>query len=99
MLEKHLSNSFSPYLLVEIQQLVYEISSFSEVHYERGVLKYSKFTDELKKQSSEGVLSKDVLEKFAKFAEKHLRRNLFFNKVFDWKPETVRSIHWRCSVK
>ena len=36
---------------------------------------------ELKKQSSEGVLSKDVLKNFAKFIEKHLCRNLFFIKI------------------
>ena len=23
----------------------------------------------------------------------------FLNKVADWKTETVRSSHWRCSVK
>ena len=58
-----------------------------------------KFTDKLKKQSSRGALSKDVLKNFAKFTEKHLCRNLFFNKVAGWKPETVRNSHWRCSVK
>ena len=42
---------------------------------------FSKLTDKLKKQSSGGVLSKGVLKNFAKFAEKHLRRNLYFNKV------------------
>ena len=26
-------------------------------------------------------------------------RSLFFNKVADWKSETVRRSHWRCSVK
>ena len=82
MLEKRLRNSLSLYLLVEILQLVHEISSFSELFYKRGVLKnFSKLTDKLKKQSSGGVLSKGVLKNFAKFAEKHLRRNLYFNKV------------------
>ena len=61
MLEKHLLNNFLLYLLVEILQLVHEISSFQEVFYEKGVLKnFSKLTDKHKKQSSGGVLSKDV---------------------------------------
>ena len=37
----------------------------------RGVLKkISKFTDKLKKQSSGGVLSKDLIKNFAKFTKK-----------------------------
>ena len=60
----------------------HEISSFSEVLYNKGVLKnFSKFTDKLKKQSSGGVLSKDVLKIFAKFTGKHLCWNLFFGKI------------------
>ena len=87
------------YLLVEILQLVDEISSFSEVLYKRDVLKnFSKFTDKLKNQSFGSVLSKNVLRNFAKFKEKHLCRNSFFNKVAGLKPETFRSSHWRCSV-
>ena len=86
-------------MLIKILQLLHEISSFSEVLYNRGALtNFSKFTDELKKQSSGGVLSKD-LKNFAKFAEQHLCQNLFLNKIAGWKPETVRSSHWRCSVK
>ena len=45
------------------------------------------------------VLSKDVRGNFSKFTEKHFFANLFFNKVADWKYETVRSSHLRCSVK
>ena len=68
--------------------------------YKRGVLKnFSKFTDKLKKKSPGGVLSKDVFKYFAKFREKHLCRNLLLNKVAGWKSETVKSSHWRCSVK
>ena len=68
--------------------------------YKRDVLKdLLKFTDKLKKQSYGGDLSKDVLKNFAKFTEKDLCRNLFFNKVAGWKPETARNSHWRCSVK
>ena len=67
----------------------HEISSFSEVLYNKGVLKnFSKFTDKLKKQSSGGVLSKDVLKNFAKFTGKHLCWNLFFDKI---ETET-----WNC---
>ena len=59
LLEKHLWNSFLLYLVVEILQLVHEISSFSEVLYKRGVLRnFSKFTDKHKKKSSGSVLSK-----------------------------------------
>ena len=48
-------------MLIKILQLLHEISSFSEVLYNRGALtNFSKFTDELKKQSSGGVLSKDL---------------------------------------
>ena len=39
--------------------------------------------------------NKDVLKTFAKFIEKHFCP-IFFNKVAGWKPETVRSSHWRC---
>ena len=74
--------------------------NFPEVLCKRGDLKnLSKFTDKHKKQSSAGVLSKDVFKNFAKFTEKHICRSLFFNKVAGWKPETVRSSLWRCSVK
>ena len=100
MLENHLWNSFSLYLLVEILQLAHEISGFSEVLYKRDALEnFLKFTEKLKKKSFGGVLSKDVLKNFAKFTEKHLCGNLFFNKVAGWKPETARNSHWRCSVK
>ena len=59
------------YLVVEILQLVRETSSFPEVLYKRGVLKnFSKFSDKHKRQSSGGVLSKDVLKSFAKFTKK-----------------------------
>ena len=51
MLEQHLWNSFLLYLVVEILQLVNEISSFQEVLYKRNVLKtFAKFTDKHKKQ-------------------------------------------------
>ena len=71
MLENHLLKSFLLYLLVEIPQLVNEVSSFLEVLYKRGVLKnFSKFSDKHKKQPSVSVLSKNVLQKFAKFTEK-----------------------------
>ena len=102
MLKKHLWSSFLLYLVVEILQLLLEKSSFPEVLYKWSVLKnFSKFTDKRKKQSSGGVLSKE--KKFLKIMKnspkKHFYRNLFFNKVADWKSETVRSSSWRCSLK
>ena len=55
-------------MLEEILQLVHKISIFLEVLYERGVLKnFSEFTDKHKKQSSGGVLSKDVFKIFVDF--------------------------------
>ena len=42
---------------------------------------------------------KDILKNFSKFAEKHRCRCPLFNRVAGWKPETVRSNHWRCFVK
>ena len=58
-----------------------------------------KFADKYKKQSSRGVLSKDVLKNFVKFTDEHLCISLFFNKVAGWKPVAVRSSYWRCSAK
>ena len=58
--------------------------------YKKGALKnFPKFRNKFEKQSSGGVLSKDVLTNFAKFTEKRFCRNLFFNKVAGWKPETA----------
>ena len=58
---------FLLYLLVETQQLLQKISIFPDILYKKVVQKnFSKFTDENKKQSSTGILSKDVVEKFAK---------------------------------
>ena len=91
---------FLLYLVVEILQLVHEISSFPEVLYKRCELKnFSSFTDEHKKQPFGSVLSKDVLKNFGKFKEKSFCWSLIFNKVEGWKPETVRNNHWRWSVK
>ena len=62
----------------EILQLVFEISSFPEVPYKRGVLKnFSKFSNKHKKESSGGVLSQDVLKDFANFTEKISPKSLF----------------------
>ena len=64
MLEKRLRNSFLLYLVVEILELVHEISSFLEVLYKRSVLKmknFPKLTDKHKKQSSGCVLSKEKM--------------------------------------
>ena len=68
--------------------------------YKRNDLKnISGSIDKHKKQSSGGILSKDVLKILAKFTEKRLCCSLFFNKVADWIPEAVKSSHRRSSVK
>ena len=86
-------------LVVEILQLVHEISSFPEVLYKGDLKNLSRLREKHYKQSSRGVLSKDVVKNFGKFAEKRICWSLLFSKVAGWKPETVRSSHWRCSVK
>ena len=104
MLQKHLWNRFLICLLVEILQLVHEISSFPEVLCKRGVLKnFSKYTDKRKKQSSARCSIKRFcsIEKFCKIYRKtSLPESLFLVMMqTTWKSETVRSSHWRCSVK
>ena len=97
---KCLKSTCEKFFTVSCGQNLATWSSFPEVLYKRGALKnFSKFADKHKKQSSRGVLSKDVLKNFAKFTEKHPCQSLFCNKVTGWKPETVRSSHKRCFVK
>ena len=71
--------------MVEILQLLCEISSFSEVLFKTGVLKYIlQFSKKHKKQSSGGV--KRCYQK------KHLCRSLLFNKI--------GGLNWQsCSLK
>ena len=60
------------------------------VLYKRGVLKnFSKFSDKHKEQSSEGVLSKDVLKNFEK-----LTKNIFGGVSFLTKLQ-VRNLKLR----
>ena len=100
MLEKHLWNTFYCIWWLKFCNLYLKISSFPEVFYKRGDLEnFSRFTDKHKKQSSGGVLSKDILNNFAKFKEKRLCWSLFFHEVAGWKPETARSSHWWCHLK
>ena len=62
------------YLVAEILHLVHGIRNFPEVLYKKVILKnFSKFSDKHKKQSSGGVLSKDVDKTFANFAGKNLQ--------------------------
>ena len=64
-------------MVVEILQLVHEVSSFPKVLYKRGCLKnISKFTDNHRKQSSGCVPSDDGLKNFAKFTDKQLSRRI-----------------------
>ena len=82
----------------QFSKLVHEIISFQGVLYEKGVLKnFSKLAEKHKKQSSGGVLSKNA--KFCKICRKTSLPESLFNNVVGWKPETVRSSHWRCSIK
>ena len=68
--------------------------------YKRGPMKnFSKFTDKQKNKPSGGVLSKDVLENFAKLTEEHLSWIICFSKVAGSKPETVGSSCCRSSVR
>ena len=65
----------------EILQIVHEITSFPEVLFKRGVIKnLSKFTDKDKKQSSGGVLSKDILKIL-----QNLQKNIFAGVSFSIK--------------
>ena len=62
MLEKHLWNTFLLCVVVEIRQLINEISSFPETLYKKGDLKnFSESTGKHKKQSPGGVLSKEKM--------------------------------------
>ena len=80
-------------MVVEIRQLVNEISIFPDVLYKRGDLKsFAKFINKQKKQSFGGVLSRDVLKNLTKFTS---LPESFLNKIPGWKPETVRNSHWR----
>ena len=67
---------------MKIPQLVHEISNFPNVLYQRGdQINFSKFTDKYKKQSSGGILSKDVFNNFVKFTDKQLARFSFLIKL------------------
>ena len=78
MLEKHLWNTFLLYVMVEIRQLLNEISSFPAVLYKRGDLKnVSKFGDKNKKPSSRGVR----LKMFLKISQ-NPQRNIFAGVSF-----------------
>ena len=80
MLEKHLWNRFLLYLVVEILQLVHEISSFPEVLYKRGILKnFTKLTDKHNKQSPGCVLSKEKM--FLKILQ-NSQKNIFAGVSF-----------------
>ena len=65
---------FVLYLVVEILQLVHEISSFPEVPYQRSDLEsFSKFTGAVARMR----FVEDILENLAKFTDKHLARTSF----------------------
>ena len=87
MLVKHPGNSFLLCMLVEILQLVHEISSLQEVFYKKVFSKTSQNSQVNARSSHPEVFSeRGVLLNFGKFTEKHICRSLFFNKVAGWKP-------------
>ena len=97
--KKQLRNNFLLCMLAEIVQLLLEISSFPEVLYKNGILKnFSNLQVNTRSSHQEVFCQKGFHKNCAKFTGKHLCRSLFF-KVTGWKPETIKSSHWRCSVK
>ena len=67
-------------MLVEILQLVHEISSFPELPSKKAVLEnFSKLTGKCKKQSSEGVLSKNM---FLKILQKNHRKTFLPESLY-----------------
>ena len=102
MLEKHLWNTFLLCVVVEIRQLINEISSFPETLYKKGDLKnFSESTGKHKSSHPEAFYQKKRCSlKICKIQKKtHLCSTLFVNKVASWKLGTVRSNHWRCYLK
>ena len=99
MLEKHLGNSFFCVWWFKWATCKWN-SSFPEVLHKELFWKTSQNLQINTRSSvSGGVLSKDILKNFAKFTDKRHFASFFFNKVAGWKHESVRSSHWRCSVK
>ena len=97
MLEKYLWNGF-----FTVSTSWHSATLTGNKHFPRGAIWCFKSTSknsQINIESSTGILSKDVLKKFAKLTENHLCRSLFFNKVTDWKPESTRSTYQRCSGK
>ena len=71
------------YLVAEILHLVHGIRNFPEVLYKKVILKnFTKFSNKHKKQSSGGVLSKDVDKTFANFAGKNLQSVSLYFETF-----------------
>ena len=99
--KKCLGNCFLLYLVVEILQLVHEIAVSLRCSIKEVIWKTSQ-NSQISTRSSHrrcSVKRKDVFKFFSKFTEKHVCCSLFLNKVAGWKPETLRSSHWRCSLK
>ena len=45
------------------------------------------------------VFCQKMLLKILQNSQENIFAEDFFNEVAGWKPKTVRSSHWRCSVK
>ena len=86
--------NFLWYILVEILQLPHEMSSIKKVFRKY----FSKLKGKHRKQTLKVFCQKGVLKYFAKFLKKYLCQSLFFNKVADWKPETLskKRLQHRC---
>ena len=93
MLEKHLSNSFLPYLVAEILQLVaFQWCSIKEVFW-----KTSQNSQANTRSSHPEVFCKKMFLKYLKISQKTpLPESLFWQSC---RIETVRSSLWRCSIK
>ena len=90
MLEKQPWNSILLYMLVEIMQLVHEISRLPEVSQKKLILKnFSKFTC---KQSSILLCQKSVLKNFKTFLAKHRNLKLYLKR--DSKTGACLRILW-----
>ena len=69
----------SGYRLVEILQLVHEISSFPEVLYKRIVLKnFSKFTDKHTQNSHQGMFCQNMFSKNLQNSQENIFSGVFF---------------------
>ena len=63
------------------------------------VMRSEKMKPKYMKEDVKKCFKQSSSKYFAKNTELHFYRSLIFKKVASWNPKTVRSSHWRCSVK